>query len=193
MKEHQNIKHYTTKLQKIEESLGKLKRELEKIKRRNIINDIGYIGIKEIQNLFNEINEEDCYRLIKFKHALNDEYVEYESRGDEDNILSIWEYFNMIRPYLIDTIYNHKAQGDCKIQLIMRVIFVSSIDRAEFRVLHTKSDNVEIMISKETNDIIDQLLNSFIKRCQEGLETKMKGSEFIYDKVDLLYYKLHKY
>ena len=176
MKEHQNIKHYTTKLQKIEESLGKFKRELQKTKRRNIINDIDYIGIKETQNLFNEINEEDCYRPIKFKHALNDEYVEYESRGDEDNILSIWEYFNIMRPYLIDTINNHKAQGEWKIQLIMRVIFVSSIDRAEFRVLHTKSGNVEIMISKETNDIIDQLLNSFIKRYQEGLETKMKGS-----------------
>ena len=48
------------------------------------------------------------------------------------------------------------------------------------------------MGGNETDDVIHELLNSFIKRYQEGLETKMRGSEFIYDSVDLLYYSLHK-
>ena len=36
------------------------------------------------------------------------------------------------------------------------------------------------------------LLKSFTKRYQEGLETKMKGSSYIFERVDLLEYHLHE-
>ena len=74
----------------------------------------------------------------------------------------------------------------------MRINFISSLDTNEFRTMHTKSDNIEIMMSTETNVIINELFESFLKRYQEGLETKMKGSKFIFESVDLLYYSLHK-
>ena len=44
----------------------------------------------------------------------------------------------------------------------------------------------------ETNDIINELFKSFSKRYQEKLETKMKGSNFVFESVDWLYYGLHK-
>ena len=34
--------------------------------------------------------------------------------------------------------------------------------------------------------------NSFMKRYQEGLETKIKGSSYIFERIDLLEYHLHK-
>ena len=74
----------------------------------------------------------------------------------------------------------------------MRINFISSLDTDEFRIMHTKNDNIEIMNGTETNDIINELFKSFLRRYQEGLETKMKGSEFIFESVDLLYYHLHK-
>ena len=58
--------------------------------------------------------------------------------------------------------------------------------------MNTKSDNIEIMNSTETNNAVNELFNSFLTRYQEGLETKMKGSSYIFDKVDLLEYHLHK-
>ena len=58
--------------------------------------------------------------------------------------------------------------------------------------MHTKSDNVEIISGIETSDAVNELLSSFIKRYQEGLETKMKGSSFIFERIDLLEYHLHK-
>ena len=70
--------------------------------------------------------------------------------------------------------------------------FYFSLDKYEFRIMHTKSDNIEIMNGIETNDIINELFKSFLRRYQEGLESKMKGSEFIIESVDLLYYSLHK-
>ena len=89
-------------------------------------------------------------------------------------------------------INNHKTLGEWKIQLIMQINFISSLDIREFCIMHTKSDNMEIMSDPETDDIINKLFKSFFSRYPEGLETKMKGSSFVFDNVDLLYYKLHK-
>ena len=87
---------------------------------------------------------------------------------------------------------NHKVRSEWKIQLIMCIIFVSSLDTNENHVMHTKSDNIEIMNGTETNEAINELFNSFLRRHQEGLETKMKGSGCIFERVDLLEYHLHK-
>ena len=118
--------------------------------------------------LFNEANE-DYYEPKEIKSAFNGSYVLYESKGDKDAKLALWEYFNKIRP---DTIDNHKAKGEWKTQLVMQIIFVSFIDANETQVMHTKSDNIEIMNGTDTSDAINDLIDSFMKRYQEGLETK---------------------
>ena len=69
----------------------------------------------------------------------------------------------------------------------MQVNFISSEDSRETRTMHTKSRNIEIMMGSETNDIIEELSESFLQNYQERLEESMKGSEFIFDSVDLLY------
>ena len=53
-------------------------------------------------------------------------------------------------------------------------------------------NRVEIMNGTDTNDAINELNDSFMKRFQEGLETKMKGSSYIFERTDLLEYHLHK-
>ena len=74
----------------------------------------------------------------------------------------------------------------------MRIIFVSSLDSKRFHEIHAKSDNIEIMNDTETNDIINELFKSFLRRYQEGLGTRMKGSNLVFYRVDLLYYILYK-
>ena len=39
------------------------------------------------------------------------------------------------------------------------------------------------------HDIIDEIYDSFLERYQKGLQESMKGSEFIFDGVELLHYK----
>ena len=77
-------------------------------------------------------------------------------------------------------------------KLVMKINFICSVGTNEFREMYTKSDNVEIMSGTETSDAINELFKSFFRRYQEGLETKMKGSSFIFERVDSLYYHLHK-
>ena len=62
---------------------------------------------------------------------------------------------------------NHKARNEWKIQLTMRIIFVSFTDADETRGMHTKSDNITIMIGIETEDVINDFFNTFCKRYQE--------------------------
>ena len=72
----------------------------------------------------------------------------------------------------------------------MQINFITSKDSGETRTMHTKSRNIEIMMGSETNDIIEELSESFLQNYQERLEESMKGSEFIFDSVDLMYYHL---
>ena len=74
----------------------------------------------------------------------------------------------------------------------MAINFISSKDSDETRTMHTKSNNVEIMIGSETDEIIKNLFKSFLQKYQEGLEESMRGSEFVYDSIDVLYYNLNK-
>ena len=97
-------------LKNIDRYFKKLQKDLNKIEiyQYNITSDKSH--------LFNEITKEDYYEPIKIKSAFDGSYIQYESRGDNDDNISLEEYLNIIRPYLRDMINNHKAQGEWKIQ-----------------------------------------------------------------------------
>ena len=130
-------------------------------------------------NLFDLLIDEDYYKPIITKSAFNRDYIEYESKGDKDKILSIKEYLDMIKPYLSNIINNHKTQGkwkvhsgntvidyktqgEWKIQLTMPINSISSKDSEETCTMHTKSDNIEIMVGSETDEIIEELFKSLL-------------------------------
>ena len=102
------------------------------------------------------------------------------------------ECLNIIRSYLSDLINDHKTQNEWKIELTMQINFISSEDSDETRTMHTKSDNIEIMMGNETDEIIEKLFKSLLQKYQDGLEESMRGSKFIRDSVDLLYYHPQK-
>ena len=58
--------------------------------------------------------------------------------------------------------------------------------------MHTKSNNIEIIMGSETNGIIEELRESLLQNYHNNLEKSMKGSEFVRNSVDLLYYHLQR-
>ena len=58
--------------------------------------------------------------------------------------------------------------------------FISSLENGEICTMDSKSDNVKIMMGNKADGIINELFESFKTRYQEGLETKMKGSQFFF-------------
>ena len=100
----------------------------------------------------------------------------------------------MIRPYLSDMINDHKTQSEWKIQLTMQINFISSKDSEETRTMHTKSHNIEIMMGNETWNYWKTFWISFTKWSKRlvRLEESMRGREFVFNSIDLLYYHLRK-
>ena len=47
-----------------------------------------YYGIRDIENLFEDYNDNDYYKPILVKSFFNENYKQYESRGDKNKKLS---------------------------------------------------------------------------------------------------------
>ena len=73
----------------------------------------------------------------------------------------------------------------------MRVNFISSKDTGETCTIYVWSDNVSIMWGSDTDDIIRELFRSFLHNYQEELKI-ISGSEFNFESVELMDYKLHR-
>ena len=85
-------------------------------------------------------------------------YEYYESRDDKDKKLSVKQYLCKIIPYLSDLINDHKTirneSNEWKIEINMHVNFISSNDTGETRTVFVWSNNEEIRLGNETDDII---------------------------------------
>ena len=58
--------------------------------------------------------------------------------------------------------------------------------------MYTRSDNIEIMFGDDNDDIIEQPFESLLKKYEENLQNKVRGSEFELDDVNFLYYDFNK-
>ena len=58
--------------------------------------------------------------------------------------------------------------------------------------MHTKSDNIEIIMGRETNDVIEELRESLLQNYHNNLKESMRGIEFVPSGIDLFYYHLQR-
>ena len=79
-------------LKKIDRYLKNFKNNLEKLQKYQ------YSITYWLDYLFNELDEVDYYEPKEVKSAFDGNYVLYESRGEKDNKLAIYEYFDIIKP-----------------------------------------------------------------------------------------------
>ena len=58
--------------------------------------------------------------------------------------------------------------------------------------MRSSRGNIKLTSYNAANEVIDELFESLCLRCQGNLETSMRGINFIFDSVQLMYYKCHK-
>ena len=107
-------------------------------------------------------------------------YFEYKSNENKDKTLSPKDYLDEIKPYLFNMINDHKTQGEWKIKLTMAINFYSSKDSEKTRTMYRPSDKTEVTIGTETDKIIRDLFDFFLKRYQKGLEESIRGTELVW-------------
>ena len=122
--------------EKIDDNLRELLNKLNKKEKHkhHDPHDLDYHGIVDIKHLLGNIHDnDDNYKPIFVSSSFNEDYKNYESRGDKDKKLSIEQYLDVIKPYLSDLINDHKAieasSNEWKIQINMRIKSVSLNDK----------------------------------------------------------------
>ena len=178
-------------LKKTSKYLDELDERITRLDKYRDYDDFEYKGIKDIENLFKISIDKDYYKPKLNKSGYNKNYAQYESKGDK--ILSLKEYLNLIEKYLRELIEEYKQKGEWKVQLTIEVNFISLKPGSdETRIMYTRSDNIEIMFGDDNDDVIEQLFESLLKKYEENLQNKMRGSEFEFDGVNFLYYDFNK-
>ena len=60
------------------------------------------------------------------------------------------------------------------------------------RLIPSKGGTIEIMTFDKADEVVQELFESLLSKYKIGLETRMKGSNFIFNCVNLLHYKCHE-
>ena len=171
--------------------LDELDKKILKLDKYHDYDDYEYKGIKDIKDLFKLSIDKDHYEPILVKSGYNNNYVQYESKGNR--ILTIQEHLALIEKYLRKLINHYKNEGEWKIQLIAEINFISLKPGSdETLIMYTRSDNEEFMNGSDTDEVIKLLFESFLQKYEENLQEKMKGLDFEFDGVNFLYYDFNK-
>ena len=158
--------------------------------------DFDYHGIRDIENVFDNIDDADYYKPILVESSFDEHYKYYESRGDKEKKRSTEQHLDLIKPYLSDLINEKKAiktsSNVWKSQTNMHINFVSSNDAGEIRTVFVWSDKEEIRLGNEIDDIVKILINSLLNNYQKEELILRNGSNFVFESVGLLFYHIHK-
>ena len=94
----------------------------------------------------------------------------------------------------LDGLINKKKNNgvECKIQLNIKVNFISTNDTGQICTFHVPSDNEEIRLGNETSEITTKLIKSFLSNYQKEEKILRNGSNFVLDSLDLFYVNIHK-
>ena len=116
--------------------------------------------------------DKDYCKPILVKSGYNNNYIQYESKGDK--ILTLREYLNLIEKYLRKLINYYKNKGEWKVQLIAEISFIFLKPGSdETHIMHKRSDNEEFTNGSDTDKIIEGLFESFLQKYEENLQEKM--------------------
>ena len=107
-------------------------------------------------------------KSLKVGNIWSNNYIEKKSNSDKNKILSDEEYRSKIRPYLQDIIYDLRKSVIWKIQLTIKINFISSKDGEEEHIMYSRSDNIET-INDRADEVIKEIFISLKNRYKNNL------------------------
>ena len=147
--------------------------------------DLQYRGLSDIKPLFNYFILEDYYEPELINSAFEKNYERYPMNGDKIKELSLIDYLNMVRPNVNKLIIKKKT-NERKVQLLIPIVFLNFITNKLAKKI-VNGDNIVIIPTDDSNEIIKELCNSLLHRYQETLDSKMEGSSFVFEYVTFRY------
>ena len=130
----------------------------------NDYDDHNYLGLCDIKQSFDPSPNDEYYDAVLVTEAFGNNYEYHEINSDKDRNKSVKQYLYAIIPSLTKLINEKKAksQNVQKIQLTLHVRFNHTTDPTKKRTFCVKSGNIEIRQGIRTDEIIRQLIDSFL-------------------------------
>ena len=149
-----------------------------------------YYGLKDLEYTFGYLD--DYYTPILAKESFDGNYQMYTCRGDKERnmSMSINEYLEKIKPYLI-TLINQKKTSNHKIQLdiAINLIHLTKSDRITFYV---QSKNIVCLPSNDPEDVLNQLIDSLLEYFNDKLMVCRTGSSYVFESIEGFSIHFHK-
>ena len=102
--------------------LDELNKKILELEKYHHHDDYEYRGIKNVQDLFKLSIDEDYYKPKLVKSSYNNNYIQYESKGDK--VLTVKKYLALIVQYLRELINYYKNKGEWKLKLTAKINFI---------------------------------------------------------------------
>ena len=128
------------------------------------------------------------YQPKKMKMPLKLDMLDASVR---DKKLEIKGYLEKLRPHLYDMIGDLKNSGKWKINLSSNLIYTAT-ESNEKSTMYSKSDSNISIISNDTDEIIQEYIDSLLHKYQIDLEQFLTGGNFIFDYVSEMHYICNK-
>ena len=170
------------------ETLKRTQNGLAFIKDHSAFDSSGYYRLKDLEYMFNDI--ENYYYPILTKQSFDGNYQTYTCTGDKDNTMSINEYISVIDPYLLDLVVRKRMLDSNKIQLVIAIDLVNLSTR-NIITLYVKSKNVICTPADNTNDISHDLVSSLLEYYNEKVLLCRTDSSYVLYSVNELSIHCH--
>ena len=167
----------------------KLLNELSKIKlnlackRKHFSFDYGSpdsYGLKDLEYPFGDLDDYD--KPILAKKSFNGNYHMLTCRGDKDGNMDISVYLDKVRLYL-KALINEQKISDQKIQLDI-AINLRHITKNDRNTFYVKSKNIVCLPSDNSEDRLEQLINSLQNYYADKLLICRTSSSYAYESVE---------
>ena len=147
-----------------------------------------YYGLKDLEYPFGDLDH--CYKPVLAKESFDGNYQMYTCRGDKERNMYINEYLEKIKLYLI-VLINEKKTSSHKIQLDIATNLIHSTesDRITF---YLKSKNIVCLPSDDSEDILNQLIDSLLEYFDDELMVCRTDSSYVFESIERFSIHFHK-
>ena len=172
------------------EELSKISIDLQYKRKRigSAYDSDDYYGLRDLEYTFGDLD--DHCKLILAKENFNGNYQMYTCREDKNGDMDIDMYPDKVRPYLITLIDEKKlSEQKIKLDIAINLRHITKNNRITFYV---KSKNITCLLSDNSEDILEQLINSLRNYYEDKLLLCRTDSSYVYESVEGLSIHFHK-
>ena len=124
------------------------------------------------------------------KESFDGNYQMYTCRGNTERTMYTAEYLEKVKPYLIALIDEKKTPSH-KLQIVIAINLIH-LTKSDRIIFYVKSKNIECHLSDNSEDILNQLIDSFLEYFHDKLMICRTDSSYAFESVEELSIRFHK-